>query len=68
MWRRSNLTPDQIEDRCMEVGRLICRTRSGGKSFERYEDERWVPDQIWRLIAARYCVSNNTNYLSEKLR
>ncbi|HEY8460857.1 MAG TPA: winged helix-turn-helix domain-containing protein [Blastocatellia bacterium] len=33
-----------------------------------YEDERWTPGRIQRLIAERYGVSYNANYLSEKLR
>lgn len=39
----------------------------GAQSFG-YEDERWTLARIQRLIADRYGVSYNTNYLSEKLR
>jgi transposase len=39
----------------------------GAQAFG-YEDERWTLDRIQRLVAERYGVSYNTNYLSEKLR
>jgi transposase len=39
----------------------------GAQAFG-YEDERWTLDRVQRLIAERYGVSYNTNYLSEKLR
>ena len=126
MWQPSKLTPEQIEERRMEGGRLlregklshaeiarrlgvsrsavsqwaqqIKEQRRGLKSLRRikpkgrqayltdsqwqqvlrdlqrgaqafgYEDERWTLDRIQRLIADRYGVSYNTNYLSEKLR
>jgi transposase len=126
MWQPSKLTPEQIEERRMEGGRLlregnlshaeiarrlgvsrsavtqwaqqIKQGRRGLKSLKRnkpkgrqayltdsqwqkvlrdlqrgaqafgYEDERWTLDRIQQLIADRYGVSYNTNYLSEKLR
>jgi len=126
MWQPSKLTPEQIEERRMEGGRLlregnlshaeiarrlgvsrsavsqwaqqIKQRRRGLKSLKRikpkgrqaylagsqwqkvlrdlqrgaqafgYEDERWTLDRIQQLIAERYGVSYNTNYLSEKLR
>ena len=39
----------------------------GAQSFG-YDGDRWTLDRIQRLKAARYGVSYNTNYLSEKLR
>jgi transposase len=39
----------------------------GAQAFE-YEHERWTLDRIQRLIAERYGVSYNTNYLNKKLR
>jgi len=39
----------------------------GAQTFG-YEDERWTLGRIQQLIASRYGVSYNTNYLSEKLR
>jgi transposase len=126
MWQPGKLTPEQIEERRMEGGRLlregalsqaeiarrvgvsrsavsqwarqIKQRRRGLKGLKRikpkgrqayladsqwqkvlrdlrrgaqafsYEDKRWTPDRIQRLIADRYGVSYNTNYLSEKLR
>jgi transposase len=125
MWQPSKLTPEQIEERRLEGGRLLKEgnlsqaeiarrlgvSRSavsqwaqqmkqrrrglqglkrikpaGAKSYltpaqwrkalrdlQReaqafgYEDERWTLGRIQRLIADRYGVSYNTNYLSEKL-
>ena len=126
MWQPSKLTPEQIEERRMEGGRLlregslsqaeiarrlgvsssavsqwarqIKQRRRGLKGLKRikpkgrqayltgsqwqkvlrdlqrgaqafgYEDERWTLNRIQRLIAERYGVGYNTNYLSEKLR
>src|SRR5215468_3954336 len=126
MWQPSKLTPEQIEERRMEGGRLLRegalshaeiarrlgvsrsavsqwaqqikqrrRGLQGLKSIKHkgrqsyltdsqwqkvlrdlqriaqafgYEDERWTLSRIQRLIADRYGVSYNTNYLSEKLR
>jgi transposase len=41
--------------------------QSGAQAFG-HEDERWTLDRIQRLIADRYGISYNTNYLSDKLR
>ena len=126
MWQPSKLTPEQIEERRMEGGRLlregnlshaeiarrlgvsrsavsqwarqIKQRRRGLQGLESikhkgrqsyltdsqwqkvlrdmqrgaqafgYEDERWTLSRIQRLIADRYGVGYNTNYLSEKLR
>jgi len=126
MWQPSKLTPEQLEERRIEGGRLlregvlsqseiarrlgvsrsaisqwarqIKQRRRGLRGLERikhkgrqsylsdsqwqkvlrdlqrgarafgYEDERWTLDRIQRLIADRYGVSYNTNYLSEILR
>src|SRR5215510_8136173 len=126
MWQPSELTPEQLEERRMEGGRLlregalsqaeiarrlgvsrsavsqwaqqIKQRRRGLQSLKSikhkgrqsyltdsqwqkvlrdlqrgaqvfgYEDERWTLSRIQRLIADRYGVGYNTNYLSEKLR
>src|SRR5262245_36494485 len=49
-------------------GQKVLRDLQRGARAFGYEDERWTLDRIQRLIADRYGVSYNTNYLSEKLR
>ena len=48
--------------------RKVLRDLQRGPQVFGYEDERWTPGRIQRLIAERYGVSYNANYLSEKLR
>jgi transposase len=58
--RQSYLTDSQWQ-------KVLRDLQRGARAFG-YEDERWTLDRIQRLIADRYGVSYNTNYLSEKLR
>ena len=58
--RQSYLTDQQWQ-------KVLRDLQRGAQAFG-YEDERWTLDRIQRLIADRYGVSYNTNYLGEKLR